>query len=139
MVSLSPPPPHPWSLYLLLPDPPLSPQIPAQHHMREKSVSSGPGSGLWSRSLLCHVHDAWFQGSCRYVLFTQLVMESKMCMLAKTLRSCLTLCDPMDCSLTGSSSHGILQARILKWVAMPFLQGIFPTQGSNPDLSCLLH
>ena len=28
--------------------------------------------------------------------------------------------------------HGILQARILEWVAFPFLQGIFPTQGSNP-------
>ena len=33
---------------------------------------------------------------------------------------CLTLCDPMDCSLSGSSVHGILQARILEWVAVPF-------------------
>ena len=33
---------------------------------------------------------------------------------------CLTLCDPMDCSLPGSSVHGILQARILEWVAMSF-------------------
>ena len=33
---------------------------------------------------------------------------------------CPTLCDPMDCSLPGSSVHGILQARTLKWVAMPF-------------------
>ena len=32
---------------------------------------------------------------------------------------CLTFCDPMDCSLPGSSVHGILQARILEWVAMP--------------------
>ena len=31
---------------------------------------------------------------------------------------CLTLCDPMDCSLPGSSVHGILQARILEWVAL---------------------
>ena len=30
---------------------------------------------------------------------------------------CLTLCNPMDCSLPGSSIHGILQARILEWVA----------------------
>ena len=30
--------------------------------------------------------------------------------------------------------HGILQTRILKWVAFPLLQGIFPTQGSNPGL-----
>ena len=33
---------------------------------------------------------------------------------------CKTLCDPMDCRLPGSSIHGILQARILEWVAMPF-------------------
>ena len=35
-------------------------------------------------------------------------------------QSCLTLCDPMDCSLPGSSVHGILQARILEWVAILF-------------------
>ena len=34
-----------------------------------------------------------------------------------------TLCDPMDCSPPGSSVHGILQARILKWVAVPFSKG----------------
>ena len=34
--------------------------------------------------------------------------------------SCLTLCDPMDCSPPGSSVHGILQARTLEWVAVPF-------------------
>ena len=34
-------------------------------------------------------------------------------------QSCLTFCNPMDCSLPGSSVHGILQARILEWVAMP--------------------
>ena len=33
--------------------------------------------------------------------------------------SCLTLCNPRDCSPAGSSDHGILQARILKWVASP--------------------
>ena len=37
----------------------------------------------------------------------------------KLLQSYLTLCDPMDCSPPGSSVHGILQARILEWVAMP--------------------
>ena len=39
---------------------------------------------------------------------------------AKSLQSCLTLCDPMDCSQPGSSVHGISQARILEWVAIPF-------------------
>ena len=38
-------------------------------------------------------------------------------------QSCLTLCDPMDCSLPGSSVHGILQARILEWVTIPFYRG----------------
>ena len=36
------------------------------------------------------------------------------------LLSCPTLCDPMDCSLPGSSVHGIFQARILEWVAISF-------------------
>ena len=40
------------------------------------------------------------------------------CMRAKSLQSCLTLCDPMDCNLPVSSVHGILQTRILEWVAM---------------------
>ena len=39
---------------------------------------------------------------------------------AKSLQSCLTLCDPMDCSPPGSSVPGILQARILEWVAISF-------------------
>ena len=38
-------------------------------------------------------------------------------------QSCLTLCDPMDCSSPGSSVNGILQARILEWVAIPFSRG----------------
>ena len=35
-------------------------------------------------------------------------------------QSCQTLCDPMDCSLPGSSVHGIFQARVLEWVATAF-------------------
>ena len=42
---------------------------------------------------------------------------------------CPTLCDPVD-----YTAHGILQVRILEWVAYLLLQGIFPTQGSNPGL-----
>ena len=39
---------------------------------------------------------------------------------AKSRQSCLTLCDPMDCSLPGSSVHGSFQARVLEWVASAF-------------------
>ena len=52
----------------------------------------------------------------------------------KVAQSCLTLFDPMDCSPPGSSVHGILQARILEWVAISFPRGIFATQASNPGL-----
>ena len=45
-----------------------------------------------------------------------------------------TLCDPMDCSLPGSSVHGIFQAIFLEWIAISFSRGIFPTQGSNLGL-----
>ena len=41
--------------------------------------------------------------------------------------SCLTLCDPMDCSPPGLSVHGILQAKLLEWVATPF-----PRRSSQP-------
>ena len=45
------------------------------------------------------------------------------CTCAKSLQLCLILCYPMDCSPAGSSDHGILQARILEWVAMPSSRG----------------
>ena len=44
--------------------------------------------------------------------------EYHVCVLVA--QSCLTLCNHMDCSLPGSSVHGIFQARILEWVAVPF-------------------
>ena len=39
---------------------------------------------------------------------------------SEVAQSCPTLRDPMDCSLPGSSAHGILQARVLEWVAIAF-------------------
>ena len=52
---------------------------------------------------------------------------------------CPTLCDPMDCSPPGSSVHGILQARILKWVAMPsYRVSSWPRYQTHTSL-CFLH
>ena len=48
------------------------------------------------------------------------LLRSVLCLV---VQSCPTLCDPMNCSLPGSSVHGILQARILEWVAMPSFRG----------------
>ena len=50
-------------------------------------------------------------------------------------QSCLTLCDPMGCTLPGSSVHGILQARILEWVAISFSRGSFQSVDQT-QVSC---
>ena len=61
-----------------------------------------------------HVTGNWLIHACNFLkaIFKLLVTQS-----------CLTLCDPMDCGPPGSSVHGILQARILEWVAIPFFRG----------------
>ena len=56
-------------------------------------------------------------------LMCSLQMIERRCVRTKSLQSCLTLYNPMDQSLPGSSVHGILQARILEWVAMSFSRG----------------
>ena len=47
-------------------------------------------------------------------------METYTLLLLKSLQLCLTLCDPIDSSLPGSSIHGIFQARVLEWIAIAF-------------------
>ena len=59
-----------------------------------------------------------------------------MCVHAKLLQSCLTLCSYMDCSPPGSSVSGILQARIPEWVAIP-PPGDLPDPGIKPMSSAL--
>ena len=61
----------------------------------------------WNLPLLLH-----FSASCLC-----------MCVCVKSLQLCPILCDPMDYSTSGSSVHGILQARILEWVAISFSRG----------------
>ena len=51
------------------------------------------------------------------------ISSSKVKVKVLVTQSCLTVCDCMDCSPPDSSLHGILQARILEWVAMPFSRG----------------
>ena len=45
--------------------------------------------------------------------------------VSEVAQSCQTLCDPMDCSLSGSSFHGIFQARVLEWTAISFSRSVF--------------
>ena len=58
---------------------------------------------------------------------------------AKSLQSCSTLCDAMDCSQPGSSVHGILQARILEWVTISFSKGSSQPRGQTRSyyVSCI--
>ena len=60
------------------------------------------------------------------------ISQSILCSCSVT-KSYLTLCDPMDCSLSVFSVHGILQARILKWVSFPS-PGDLPDPGTEPYL-----
>ena len=82
---------------------------------------------IWSDLMLKEKHSNCFS------LDTFSIVYSQYCMLPPCLlnlyaeysillvaQSCLTLCNPMDCSTPGSSVHGILQARILGWVSISF-------------------
>ena len=62
---------------------------------------------------------------------TSFVTCAVLCLITQ---SCLNLCDPMDCNPTGSSVHGDSPGKNIEMGCHALLQGIFPTQGSNPDL-----
>ena len=58
-------------------------------------------------------------------------------LFAKLLQSCPILCDPMDCSLPGSSIHGIFHARVLEWAAIAFSKRLFAAAAAAKSLqSC---
>ena len=57
-----------------------------------------------------------------WLMVLPIIVEGQMC-APSAAQLCLTLCDPMDSSPAGSSVPGILQARILEWVAMPSSRG----------------
>ena len=96
---------------------------------------------FWLFPVLPYHKQSWHKQPCTYVLVKGIlqVMFLGMEMLdmsvlpiyipinevrwGEVTQSCPTLCDPMDCSLPGSSVHGILQARILEWVAISFSRG----------------
>ena len=63
-------------------------------------------------------------GGCRIVLLLVPLSALWWSVVVLVVQSCMTLCNPMDCSPPGSSVHGILQARILEWAAIPFCRGL---------------
>ena len=80
----------------------------------------------------------------RYTLFLALVVFIAFDTATdKSLQSCPALCNPMDCSLPGSSVHGIFQARVLEWGAIYYYQtlydGGFPGGTSGKEPACKRH
>ena len=85
-----------------------------------------------SLSIQCY-HTLPLNFSTVYFFYSHYPHLRLSCVQSKSLQSCPTLCNPMDCSLPGSSVHGILQARILEWVAVPSSRG-----SSGPrDRTCI--
>ena len=81
----------------------------------------------WQPTRLRHPWDSPGKNTgvgCRFLLQCMKVKSE-----SEVAQSCRTLCNPMDCSLPGSSIHGILQARVLEWAAIAF---------SVPRSKCLL-
>ena len=65
---------------------------------------------------------------CHFLLLCMKVKNE-----SEVAQSCQTVCDPMGCSLPGSSVHGILQARVLEWIAISSSRGCFqPTPRGTP-------
>ena len=64
-----------------------------------------------------------FKGMALFYFSWKIILGGSMSVHIKLLQSCPTLCDPMDYSSLGYSDHGILQARILEWIAMPSCKG----------------
>ena len=127
------------------PSPPwIQPSSPNKNNSHISTVCLHPGliykgwcAGLQSWDVSKAVHSFWpdpgllespfpwftaapFSLCLRIEVFTY---SHNLCICAQSLQLRLTLWDPVDCSPPGSSIHGVLQARALKWVAMPFTGG----------------
>ena len=83
------------------------------------------------------IHMGWFLFVCVSNMLSHCDVggQNHACIVAQSYPH---LCYTLDYSSPSSSVHGISQARILDWVAIFLLQGIFPTQGLNLCLLCLL-
>ena len=71
----------------------------------------------WAFTIYCVLGRAWFLFMEPVFILKERKKESEVA------QSCPTLCNPMGCSLPGSSVHGIFQARVLAWVAISFFRG----------------
>ena len=78
------------------------------------------------------LRETWEQGMQAFEGQVKKLIKSE----NKVTQSCLTLCEPINCSLPSSSVHGILQARVLEWVAISFSRGSSRTRDPT-RVSCM--
>ena len=93
------------------------------------AMPSSRGS-FWLRG---QTHVSYVSCIDRRVVYHECHLGTPICSMrvkseSEVTQSCPTLCDPMDCSLPGSSLHEILKARVLEWVAISFFRGSSPTR-----------
>ena len=103
-----------------------------QHVLSRESISWDGGTCLIPQIILVFLkHSRHFQCVGRTCQAPQRAEWVHACSVAQ---SCPTLCDPVDCSLQGSSVHGIFQARILEWVAISFSKRAQRVQINNQPI-----
>ena len=99
-----------------------------------------PKMAIWSLVPLPFLNTAWTSGSSLFTYCWSLAWRIFSIILlaceSEVVQLCLTLCDPVDCNLPGSSIHGILQARILEWIAISFSRDL-PDPGIEPGSPAL--
>ena len=100
---------------------------------KESDITEQLSLSLFPQRLLQDTEDSslcYTVGPCWFYYFLHVL---------QLLQSCLTPCDPRDYSPSGSSVHGILQARILEWEAISFSRGSLNpgTKPTSPTISCI--
>ena len=91
---------------------------------------------LFTVCMVLHLPACHRVESCSMQPFQIGLFHVCVCVFCLATQVFLTLCDPMDCSPPGSSVHGILQARILQWVAISFSRASFPPRNQT-WVSCI--
>ena len=115
----------------------LGERFPQRSHCLEYTVNGVSGPSVCYIYFIFFFFTGWQVSSNvmgLYISYIRYMKTCFMCACMKSLQLCLTLCDPVDHSPPDCSVHGILQKKILEWVAMPSSRGSSQPRGSNLGL-----